>query len=313
MKRLALITFLCFASTALAGNRMATVDGYCFLEGQTDHSEAKVLFEAVSPSAVTDSVTTGETGNFTIGLSEGLYLVHYSKDNYIPYSLPGEQTFTGEEYDLPEVTLSGPFFEVSGEVSGEWTSEYIYLLTGDVTVPANDTLLIHPGTNVRLADYFIIEVYGSLLALGAEEDSVLFTSAEYDPEPGDWLYIRLRDDGNEVSQGVFRYCIFEYGGDLTFSSYLPFDDSIVEHCTFRYCQTAITIPGSPITISANSFHDNSLCIRSYGSSPLIIGNTMRNNYTAIDCDNSASPTIEGNTITGSSSKGIFCQNSSFPS
>ena len=80
MKRLALIALLCIAAIVQAGDRMATVDGYCYLEGQTDHSGTKVLFEAQSPSAETDSVLTSESGSYLTGLVEGIYTVQFSKE-----------------------------------------------------------------------------------------------------------------------------------------------------------------------------------------------------------------------------------------
>ena len=51
---LALLLSLCFAGLALA----VQVDGYCYLAGQTNHEGSKVLFQADSPSAVTDSTYT---------------------------------------------------------------------------------------------------------------------------------------------------------------------------------------------------------------------------------------------------------------
>ena len=69
----AILALLCLAlpfSLASATDRMATVDGFCFLEGEADHSGIKVLFEAVSPSAETDSVFTAATGYYLIGLNE---------------------------------------------------------------------------------------------------------------------------------------------------------------------------------------------------------------------------------------------------
>ncbi|HPE58637.1 MAG TPA: hypothetical protein PK904_19685 [Bacteroidales bacterium] len=69
-----------FAGALQAQNRAVTVDGLCFLEGQTNHSGIKVLFTAVSPSAVTTEVFTDFGGAFTAGLAEGIYTVQYSKE-----------------------------------------------------------------------------------------------------------------------------------------------------------------------------------------------------------------------------------------
>lgn len=77
--------FICFVN---AQQRMATVSGNAFISDSTDHTGIKVLFEAVSASATTDSVYSGTDGSFVIGLTDGLYIVHYSKNGFIPYTLP---------------------------------------------------------------------------------------------------------------------------------------------------------------------------------------------------------------------------------
>ena len=72
-------------SFTLGQSRMATVSGNVYLSDQTaDHSGVKVLFEAVSSSATTDSTISNADGSYTIGLNDGIYTVHLSKTGYIP-------------------------------------------------------------------------------------------------------------------------------------------------------------------------------------------------------------------------------------
>ena len=77
-----LLFLVCATIFCFGQDRMATVSGNCFLQNQSDHSGAMVLFEALSPSAVTDSVFTSEVGSYSMGLSEGIYAVHFSKDDF---------------------------------------------------------------------------------------------------------------------------------------------------------------------------------------------------------------------------------------
>ena len=74
-----LIFFFCFVN---AQQRMATVSGNVFLADSTDHSNVRILFEAVSASATTDSVYSGSDGSYLIGLTAGLYIVHFSKNGF---------------------------------------------------------------------------------------------------------------------------------------------------------------------------------------------------------------------------------------
>ena len=59
-----------------------TVDGYAFLENQTDHSGVKVLFTRTAPSSLLDSTTTATDGTYSIELEDGIYDVAYSKDEF---------------------------------------------------------------------------------------------------------------------------------------------------------------------------------------------------------------------------------------
>ena len=76
---ISLTSFFCLVN---AQQRMATVSGNAFLTDSTDHSDVKILFESVSASATTDSVYTGSDGSYVIGLTDRLYIVHFSKNNF---------------------------------------------------------------------------------------------------------------------------------------------------------------------------------------------------------------------------------------
>ena len=145
MKKLFL--FFCITIFCFGQDRMATVSGNCFLQNQSDHSGATVLFEALSPSAVTDSVFTSEVGSYAIGLSEGIYAIHFLKEGFYPYTLPETPTYVSSDYTIEDVELidGGSIQMVSGAVSGEWTSDVLYLVEGDINVNAGETLLIHAG------------------------------------------------------------------------------------------------------------------------------------------------------------------------
>ena len=121
--------FSCTVPGTWAEDRVVDMDGYCFLEGETNHSGTKILFEALTPSAQTDSTYTVETGYFLLGLAEGMYGVHYSHDGFIPFDLPDPIFVPGDT--LPDVTLHpGSVLEISGDVSGDgvvdaWDCTYL--------------------------------------------------------------------------------------------------------------------------------------------------------------------------------------------
>ena len=102
--------------------------------------------------------------------------------------------------------------EVNGLQSGVWEADTIFV-TGDVVV--QDSLDIKAGTTVIFKGFYGINVEkgGSLKALGAEKDSILFTVTDttgfylFNGERGGWNGIRLDNAG----KSKFDYCRFQYG------------------------------------------------------------------------------------------------------
>ncbi|MDP8287163.1 MAG: hypothetical protein RAP03_10815, partial [Candidatus Electryonea clarkiae] len=140
--------------SSFADYRSVTIDGFCYLEDAADHSGTKVLFFAVSASASTDSTYTNADGSFLMGLTEGIYTVHYSHEGWQPYTIPTELEFFADS-TLATVTLSaGLVEEVTGPQSGIWTSDYTYQVIGDISVNNGDSLFIEPGVTVKFMDYY---------------------------------------------------------------------------------------------------------------------------------------------------------------
>ncbi|TKJ42388.1 hypothetical protein CEE37_01525 [candidate division LCP-89 bacterium B3_LCP] len=121
---------------------------------------------------------------------------------------------------------------VSGTVSGLWDAAGSpYIVQGDLFVPADSVLIIEPGVTVIFEDNYEFEVNGIVEAIGAEEDSIYFTT-----DPGiTWGGFIYQDNADTSS---FTYCLFEnadtspsgYGGVF----YLYQSNAIVEHSTFQH-------------------------------------------------------------------------------
>jgi len=346
VQALALILVL-VAASSMANDRMSVLDGFCYLDGAVDHSGSQVLFEALSGSAVSDSALTDASGHFLIGLSEGLYAVHYSHDGYQPATLPGDQLFGTGSVTLPDITLlAGAGIDVSGDVSGLWAGGQTYNVIGDVTVPSGDALMIEPGVTVKFMGPYSMTVLGGLYAAGAVGDSILFTSGLASPAPGDWIRVQLTGTYPNSSSGSFQYCVFEYGGQymgtghdallmLEASGTNPYAPVPVENCSFRRSQTAgLAIAwGSNATVANNILTANSgqglICRDSSPaitdnvgadnasvgidilgtSSPYVSGNTSERNLMGIQSSGSSS-TIVQNTLIDNYGEGLKCENAS---
>ena len=79
-----------------------TVDGYAYLENQSDHSGINVIFKSQDTGTVSDSVTTEENGYFTVQAKTNNYFITYEKDGYFSEEIKPRGTI---EFDA-NTTLS---------------------------------------------------------------------------------------------------------------------------------------------------------------------------------------------------------------
>jgi hypothetical protein len=95
-----------------------------------------------------------------------------------------------------------------------WSSDTIKI-NNDIMVASNVVLSINPGVYVEFQGNYSLDVYGKILALGTEIDSIYFTindttgfadTATYN---GGWGSIKLLK--NSVDTSIFQYCNFSYG------------------------------------------------------------------------------------------------------
>lgn len=109
----------------------------------------------------------------------------------------------------------------AGEIKGTLTKDQSpYLVKGDLNIPAGDSLVILPGVKVIFDGLYKINVQGYLKAIGAKNDSILFTVADtsvirknnfkgwggirFDRRPVTWDTIRTRMPRNEEARKIFQ-------------------------------------------------------------------------------------------------------------
>lgn len=172
MRKLFLILLLCGFSTIYA-----QLSGTVLLSGQTNHSGIKIRFTAVSGTAVSDSTITDSSGNYSINISGGVYFVQFAYPGYQIVLYNNNQSIVlTNTTTLTSITLQqGNVVFINGNVSGNWTSNNIYMANSDMTIPNGNTLTIQPGTLVKLQGHKLV-ADGVLKAVGTVNNKITFTT-----------------------------------------------------------------------------------------------------------------------------------------
>ena len=127
-----------------------------------------------------------------------------------------------------------------------WYADSIYIIE-DWDFWVSDALTIEPGTIIKFTPntHMTIDSYGTIIAQGSAEKSIIFTSFKDDanggdnngdgdattPDRGDWFNVEVNSNGNK-----FQYCQFYYGGGSSYLSALEIYDgkASVTNCIFAH-------------------------------------------------------------------------------
>lgn len=85
-----------------------------------------------------------------------------------------------------------------------------YVVTSSVIVDAGATLTVEPGVVVQFRPGLYMQMKGTLIAVGAADKPIAFTSNAVTPAAGDWDALRFEDDA--ASASVLRYCSVRHAG-----------------------------------------------------------------------------------------------------
>ena len=134
------------------------------------------------------------------------------------------------------------------------------LIKGVLTVFADTALTIEPGTVIMFKKIDSnddglgeceIYIQGEIIAEGTKEKPIIFTSAEKEKSPGDWIAINMMVSENKSN--IFKNCVLEYsyrGFHAHFSTM-----NLIE-CEIRNNFLAIQFQDSDVTIKSCNIHDN---------------------------------------------------------
>jgi len=162
--------------------------------------------------------------------------------------------------------------DVSGNQSGTWTvAESPYIMVGDVTVIAGETLTIEPGAQVMSNAGYQIIVTGNIIAEGTATDSIWFS---YNGEGINWEGIKC--EGTEPSS--FAYCRVRDAEEGINSVGAPVD---IANCYFTNNTQGIHVFGIGYSPVPEVMIDNCVITNSQENAIFIVENS---NTTVQNCD-----------------------------
>lgn len=163
--------------------------------------------------------------------------------------------------------FAGPICVAQTYVSGGMYADEVwtvanspYVVTDTITVFPGSTLTIEPGVLVKVDDDRILEVRGSLIALGTINDTIRFTSSSTSPYMGCW-------------GGVY---INTWVGASAF----------LDHCRMDFAASALSVEccwnGGPVEIRHSTFVNNRVALGGYaGWDEIVDSCRFANNEAAV--------------------------------
>ncbi len=165
--------------------------------------------------------------------------------------------------------ISSANTEVQGIIEGFevfTTSQSPYIVTGDLIVDVNASLIIEAGVTLRFARNTALIVFGELIAIGSAEQRITFTSNMTLPKRGDYNGIQFKDSAkdalvddalNYLSGSICRYCIIEYAKT---GVYCDQASPMIRECSITQCSSV-----------------SSAALRIYFGEPYLINNQIYKN------------------------------------
>ena len=128
-------------------------------------------------------------------------------------------------------------------VSGIWNADQD--ITGEINIKQGSILTINPGVTVTFNDYNKFRIYGQLIAVGTEQDSIIFTAQN---QVTGWHGIRFMDTNtNDQNNSQIEYCKIQYSSanegyylDLRGGAICCENSSnlIIDHSEISYCKAS---------------------------------------------------------------------------
>ena len=198
------------------------VDGYAYLEGETDHSGIRVEFKRYPLGGITFDTYTNSSGYYAVTHTFGWYYdVIYSHTGFLPDTIVYIWIPALYNTTLPPITLHrglcGPLSGTLGP--GDWP------VVCNISVEAGNTLRILPGAHLLFGGDYDFDINGSLRAIGTLDNPIIFTR-RYPTEQSKWGGIRF----SSAYPCSLAYCSIQYSSTDNCGIYCDAGNTTITHC-----------------------------------------------------------------------------------
>ncbi len=195
------------------------------------------------------------------------------------------------------LALPGPFLSVKIYTDTVWSGTVT--ISGETRVMPGAVLTIRPGTRILfdpvdadgdgvLDSRLVVE--GGLVARGTSKAPIIFTSAGDEPQPGDWLELRV----DRAEGVVMEYCVLQYS---RYGFHAHFSSGVLANSILRNNLDATRFGNCRFFILHNRFEGNlGKGINFRDSRLFITGNELRANRHGIFIFEKAKGTYIGNNL-----------------
>ena len=211
-----------------------------------------------------------DCGEFTLGA--GNIIGGPGLENSWPVSI-GAGSYPSASGVIPTIGNTNNDIQVNGGSSnktGTWRkfTDLDYIVTVNSTIDAGGELILEPGVNMRFGASRRLTINGTLTAIGAPGQEILFTK----PLTADWSYLYFVGSGG----GTFEYCTLEEG---SYGIYANSSGTIsASNATMQNCNYGIfSVSSSALFLSDCLLENNNSGIRASGGTISLVRNRIINN------------------------------------
>lgn len=252
--------------------------GKVTLEEEENYSNIDIVLRNSDTEEIIREYTTTENGSYEFtDLEEGNYQLEFSsnRDDYENKFIKNLQIVGNRRIPIPETQLRIYTIIEDDDITEDtvWKKvESPYYIDSRVTVNEGVILTIEPGTEMKFDRFGELNVQGMLKAIGADGDTIVFTSSNANPEIGDWIGIYIVFSFNSV----LEYTKVEYA-DIGIKNEESFAQ--ITNCRILFCGVGIfsfRTEGEIIMNNIIKFNDKGIYLRS--CKDFHIENTLLGNF-----------------------------------